>query len=441
MKHKWEKKIILLTILLSIIIGLNITTVRGSFDNQFVPEWNSESFPDDPHDIAFGDDVDKDGIDEIVIATAWYIQVLEHNATTNNYEKTWNSGLISSSSINAAIATNDLDNDGFKEYIFGGNGAEIFVVENNGTNDGFQLVLNSWLGDSEFVSTLCEGGDLDRDGNEDFVVGTDYNHVFVFEYNGTDNGYSNVWSSSSLISNGVTDVCMGNDLDSDGLKEIVVSDSGGYIHVFENTGDNAFSRVWINAVPIGTAALGISIADDLDDDGKPEIVVATFDNKTYVIEHNGTDNGYEMVWNSGSTINDDVNTVCIGPDIDGDGKKELISGSRDHKIYIFECNGTDNGYESVWNSGTTITSYVVSLNTGDPDSDGLVEIFTGSSSGMLYSFERNSTVESNGDGPTNGIFLTYTNAAIAAGVIFLAGIVLTLVIQKSISRKPKEKRD
>jgi hypothetical protein len=92
---------------------------------------------------------------------------------------------------------------------------------------------------------------------------------------------------------------------------------------------------------------------DLDNDGKKEFLVSTawsdtFYNTLYLYENSGNNN-YQIVWSySLYPYSNDYSAVAIS-DLDQDGRKEILClvdpyDSTYHGFYVFEWNGTDNGF-------------------------------------------------------------------------------------------------
>jgi hypothetical protein len=135
-------------------------------------------------------------------------------------------------------------------------------------------------------------------------------------------------------------------------------------------GENVFKPPYHNGREAGTnfdAGRGVWVADnpDLDGDGKPEVLVTSYQNggRVFVFEVAGNDT-LEFVWSSKSWhptatgFGSSPRSVITG-DMDGDGNQEIIfgiygsdedtTGSADIKIaglHIYEYGGSDNDYGS-----------------------------------------------------------------------------------------------
>jgi hypothetical protein len=101
---------------------------------------------------------------------------------------------------------------------------------------------------------------------------------------------------------------------------------------------------------------------DLDNDGKKEFLCVsswsdTFYNAVYLYENNGN-NSFQIVWwYRFYGYSNDYSNVAVS-DLDNDGKKEILClvdplDSTYHGLYVFEWDGTDNGFPTLptttWN--------------------------------------------------------------------------------------------
>ncbi len=138
-------------------------------------------------------------------------------------------------------------------------------------------------------------------------------------------------------SNGINGSCAIGDLNGDGQNEIVVCSGDNKIYVWEP--DGTLAPGWPKEVPMpdsGTpTGLNTSPAlADLNGNGKQEIVVSA--------------GFYVYVWNGEGDLlpgwpQQMAGPACAGPaigDIDGDGKYEIIAPSSAAKVYAWHADGT-----------------------------------------------------------------------------------------------------
>lgn len=218
-----------------------------------------------------------------------------------------------------------------------------------------------------------------------FLMGIIWTGFRSFAY-GDD--YVKVWDSGSTIPDRVFDVAVG-DTDKDGKPEIIAADfsfsGGAKIYVFENTGNNSYQLVWDSGTTLNMRISRVAIGDQ-DSDENLEIIAAGSHDippqnaKVYVFENIG-DNDYQEVWNSGIDLDGmEIPTIFLG-DADNDGKREIIIGAGYHwsncKLRVYENTG-DNAYQQVWHSGNTLSDTVLKGAVDDTDGDGKMEIIVGS---------------------------------------------------------------
>jgi hypothetical protein len=163
---------------------------------------------------------------------------------------------------------------------------------------------------------------------------------------------------------GVRTVWVTQDCDKDGKPEILATDysNRGRVHVFEMSGPNTLELVWSSPrhQPGGGGSTPRWARDgDLDGDGNREIIFPWYnsgDSAVQVYEYQGSDNDWgttaalELPMNlfapqgvGNFRMNREVGGVF---DADGDGRDELITVNRDHKVYILGVVGDVGGFGS-----------------------------------------------------------------------------------------------
>ncbi|MBN2416481.1 T9SS type A sorting domain-containing protein [bacterium] len=224
------------------------------------------------------------------------------------------------------------------------------------------------------------------------------------------------------------------DLDNDGLKEIIVADMSGYLHVFRADG-SYFSNAWPKQV--STAALASQAVADIDNDNGYEIVVVEQTKhaadywpyaQIYTYDADGNDvEGWPALLSGGHLW---INNASIG-DVNNDGMPEVITADGSSyisggvttfykKIYAFNGHGALlPGWPAEPESGPRINRTPRSpLVLVDLDGDSFLEIITGyldvehSSEGVspIYALRYDGTVQP-GHFPVNTSVLNYALAA------------------------------
>ncbi len=170
-------------------------------------------------------------------------------------------------------------------------------------------------------------------------------------------GFEIAWSLSqddmALFTNqfGLRGVKTGMDLDGDGSREILfTSDATLFcgsdpdtleVFLYENTGDNAYSMVWMWSHPEGTNSLPPVDYFDLDNDGAWEIYLGVPTiagnpleaQKLYIFEQDATTKEFPTMptatWDYTRVAADDFRPAGFAfDDVDGDGTTEFVTVSR-----------------------------------------------------------------------------------------------------------------
>jgi hypothetical protein len=292
---------------------------------------------------------------------------------------------------------------GFQEHLiiddtFSTIGASaVFAADING--DGFTDVISAsfddnkiaWyknldgLGDfdTQQVISLDEvgaisvyGADMDSDGDIDVVSASLTNNTITW-YENTD-GLGNFGEQHFVnnILDGLLSIFVG-DIDNDGDLDILsASLYDNKIAWYENTdGQGSFGpQQLITSIAYGTRAV---YADDIDDDGDLDVLSAnSWDNKIAWYENTngqGIFSGQQVI-----TTSADYATAVFTSDIDGDGKMDVLSSSKDDNKIAWYKNLDGQGN---FGNEQTITTNALNANTvfaADLDNDGDIDVFSSS---------------------------------------------------------------
>jgi len=145
--------------------------------------------------------------------------------------------------------------------------------------------------------------------------------------------------------------------DGDALKDLLVGHADGTIKVFRNVGsDEAPTFDGGTLLEVGLAGANVTIdvgyrattsAVDWNNDAKKDLVAGDLDGKIHVFINEGTDGApaflADLVLADGGSdlevLGGRSSPVIL--DLDGDGKKDLLSGNTDGQLLLYTNTGTD----------------------------------------------------------------------------------------------------
>ncbi len=278
-------------------------------------------------------------------------------------------GGVTSTNVSPAnsVAVGDLDGDANGDMIYGRNDGNLTWVERN--SNSLSGIASFNVGSVNAVAI----GDLDGDSNGDVVAARGDGLITWAERSG--NALSGVFTGFN-VSPAVT-IEIG-DLDGDADGDIVVGRADGVVTYVERSGNNLTSGVAAPSFNLG------SIADlalgDADGDGLDEIIVAQSVNggSVFILNQNGS--GISSIAGAFTGVGpiDSITSLDVG-DLDGNGQLDIIIGRTDGIVLWLEAaaDGTSISSVASFNVGSSIVDLRVASATVIPEPTSLVLLVGG----------------------------------------------------------------
>jgi len=303
-------------------------------------------------------DIDNDGILEIVFGTYFNDEnIYALNAEDGSLLWSYNTGGCNDAS--PVIA--DVDGDDSLEVIVPAS-SPYHVYCFKGTTGEIEWDVST--GYPNCIDSPPAIADVDNDGSLEVILGAWYGNVFAL--NGEDGSISwhvNV-GTNSYIQSGPNIL----DLDSDGDLDVFVAQWSGDYRVYALDGENG-STIWFSDVPQDHMYHGGSFAD-VDEDGRAEIVIGSYDNHLYVFNDDGS-----LHWSAIAPYY--VGAPTSVADLNNDEHLEIIFVTYNQLRVISHTGST-----LIW-SCTTGGNIFRGAAISDIDGDDTLDVVFGSDDGIL----------------------------------------------------------
>ncbi|HET6348150.1 MAG TPA: C25 family cysteine peptidase [Candidatus Krumholzibacteria bacterium] len=266
--------------------------------------------------------------------------------------------------IRAGLVAGDIDGDGTKEVIAIDEHGVLYVWHPDGTEyrDGDHDVSTNGVfrkfGGCVYQYGCPAMGDLDGDGIDEMVVGTQGDSLFVLNADGSSApGWPKAFPSPVAGAPAV------GDIDGDGGMDVVVHLQSGDTYAFKGDG----TQLWYRWAPDNLSFSPSPALGDLDGDGKLETLIPSKDRNLYAIRWNGTDlPGWPVVYATSSW----TESSPVIADLDNNGVLDVVLGNENKYIDAWDATGQPvAGFPLAMSDAVRATPEICDL-----DKDGDVEV-------------------------------------------------------------------
>jgi len=338
-------------------------------------------------------DIDNDGLPDIV--TADYGSMFYHNRSANGIIMLDTTSNRDDSGY--SLATNDFDGDGKPDLLLGADGANL--VKNNSSPGSL-----AFLPEQSFLSTssasAAQTADIDGDGRPDVIIYSNTAaYIAIIRTVGVDSNY--VYGTNETdIQLGVTPLnfCVA-DLDGDGKPDLIVLEpnytnfnGADYLVIYKNisTQNNiAFTKVAQYNTEISP---GTPVIEDVDGDGKPDIMLPNEGSNTVTIYQNQSTSTIAFSNGTDITTGNKPLGACVA-DLDGDGKPDLaVTNYADNTVSVFRNTGGNGNLSFSAKTDFSTGAGPVSVAAGDIDGDGAPELIVADNQDNTLSILHNNVI-------------------------------------------------
>jgi hypothetical protein len=350
--------------------------------------------------IALGD-VDGDGYLDLVAGDNGDPKRLYLNSGSAKPVVGWDRTAITSDSNEIrSVALGDMDRDGDLDFITVNDNQPNRLYLNNGLLDPFDGVAGSDISSETGPARSVAVGDVNRDGALDIVVGNEGQENRLYLSDGTSTPFDNVRGLEiSADMKNTLSVALG-DVDGDGDLDVVAGNDGQRNRLYLNNGTsrpfNGVTGSDISADAQGTTSVAVG---DLDNDGDLDVIAGNDAERNRLYLNNGTSIPFNHV--TGTDITTDIRntrSVALG-DVNGDGALDVVVGNSNQANRLYLNNGTSNPFNGVTGRNiTTDDDDTRSVALADVDQDGDLDVIAGNFHQTLRLYLNNGTSD-----PFNGV--------------------------------------
>jgi hypothetical protein len=414
-------------------------------------------------EVSIVGDINNDGIDDLLVGTYGgssfaYLFYGSINPQTNHNIKIGNGE--QSSKFGYSISTaGDVDNDGFDDFIMSepevgtDSRGKVFIYKGGAVPDNTEDA--TYVGEvtgNKFGTDVSVVGDINGDGNDDFIVSSWGSNLtpYVYVYLDSENPTEAVRLTDGEELNGFgKDISGVGDVNNDGYDDFIVGAKHAKGGAFNRSIGKAYLYLGgddINNLTIvelegekdgDNFGCSVSGAGDVNNDGYDDFIVGAYgfdgrstnSGKAYLYLGGGDVNNLNIVAFEGKDRYDNLGTSVSGAgDVNGDGYEDIIigfkKGSNNNKgeAYVFYGGETVDAVPGITFSGTDSSYSMKVSSAGDVNGDGYDDVMIGvigvdnSYKGRVYIYYGGETPDNTVDVTIEGVhdngFTGYSQSAL-----------------------------
>ena len=304
-------------------------------------------------------DWSSDGDPDVVTYGSFAPCTMYHDSRTGTFgPAVWSdSGQVLGAGHTAALAAGDVDGDGDVDYVQGVDAGSTRLWRNDGTAD---FTPTSAITTTAVTSVAL--GDVDRDGHQDLVVGyASFGGLGVFLGDGT----GTFTDTAQTLGSDTTAALALGDVDGDGDLDVVQGVSLNSTLVWLNDGAGNLTD---SGQSLGFAAVSAVALGDVDDDGDLDVVLGVAGGGAETVWSNDGSGTFTLLGSFGAG---DTRALVLA-DLDGDRDLDVVVGNLANGDTVWRNDGSGSFTDTLQSLGSSTT---VALTGADVDQDGDLDYF------------------------------------------------------------------